>query len=129
MIIDRLYRLVTAVAFGLTILATASVMAEDMLPIADGIPRMAGMTMRADSLTSFDTASGRIETVEAEIPASRGAQKVREFYRHALTALGWRQAGAENAAAFLRDSEALLITISRTREVLVVRFDLRPAGR
>mgnify|MGYP000285676001 FL=1 len=116
-------------ALGLMVSFTGPLAADDMLPIADGIPRMGGMTMRADSFSSFDTASGRIETVEAEISADRDRQQVMEFYRNALTALGWRQAGAENAAAFLRDSEALLITISRTREVLVVRFDLRPAGR
>lgn len=125
----RLRNLLTALALGLLLTSIGPAVAEDILPIADGIPRMADMNVRTDSFTSFDTASGRIETVEAEIPADHSEQNVLEFYRTALTALGWRRAGAENAAAFLRDSEALLITISRTREVLVVRFDLRPAGR
>lgn len=101
----------------------------EMLPIADGIPLMPGMTIVANSLTSFETASGRIETVEAELPNGQPATRIHDFYRQALTALGWRQTRAEKAAAFMRDSETLLITISASREVRVIRFDLRPTKR
>jgi hypothetical protein len=107
------------VALGLVTFGAA---AAEFVPGVEDLPLMPGLEAVVDASTSFETPSGRIVEAEARGKGLSEAE-VRRFYAGTLPALGWR---AVNDRRYERAGERLIIDFTHARDVLTVRFDIRP---
>lgn len=102
-------RLVLIVLF--TLLGLAPALAQGFVPGIDDLPLMPGLTAEAGAVV-FDKPTGRIVEAGAEGPDLTAAG-VRDFYRHTLAGLGWREVRARGEKlVFVREGELLTLAIA-----------------
>lgn len=94
--------------------------ADAFVPGIDDLPLMPGLVAEADALV-FDKPDGRI--VQATAQGGLESRAVRDFYDGTLPQLGWRR---QSAGRYVREGEALAITIESASGRLTVQFTLSP---
>lgn len=98
----------------------AALAADAFVPGIDDLPLMPGLVAEADALV-FDKPDGRI--VQATALGSLESRAVRDFYDSALPQLGWQR---QSAGRYVREGEALAITIESAGGRITVQFTLSP---
>ncbi len=117
------------VAAGLGLVGQAPAYSADgFLSVADDVPLMPGLSEKTDEATVFDKPGGRIvETAAQESARGRlDRQAVLAFYGQTLPQLGWQ---AASASRFIREGEALTLTLESRGGLLTVRFEIAPAAK
>ena len=102
----------------------AAAQEEEAVGFVSGIedlPLMPGLQEAPEGALVFDTPAGRI--VEAYASGSPSSETILAFYAGTLPQLGWRRVGA---GTFVREDEALRLTVEEDRGLRTVRFALTP---
>ncbi|MDX2104692.1 MAG: hypothetical protein EAZ99_04920 [Alphaproteobacteria bacterium] len=108
---------------GLLLLASAPAAAQRYVLGTEDVPLMPGLSLRADTLTSFDSARGRVVSIYGGGQLQRA--QVLEFYRRSLPPLGW---DVVTTRLFRREGEHLSIDVEDRGGGVAVHFLLVPAN-
>ena len=95
-----------------------SVMAQTFLPGTEDIPQMVGL-QNVEEEASFDNPAERLLLVGAQTKLTQ--KKVLQFYKEALTNLGWVEKGS---GKFERGTDSFLIEIASEGGINRVQFRL-----
>jgi len=93
----------------------------------EDVPLMEGLAEDTEAGVVFDKPSGRI--VEAVAAGKPSPEDVMKFYRATLPELGWKVGmilSGTDSIMFQRDQETLTLSLSRQKDLTVVRFSLAP---